>query len=250
MITTTQIITNKKFIDIHSHILFGVDDGAKDIKQSIKLLEEAKSIGLTDIICTPHINFKEISKKDTIEENMRLLKEEASKLDINLYFGNEVLLTNESVDMILDKSINTLNNSKFVLVEFKRNEELNMKKVLSNLEDIKDIGYVPILAHPELYHNYRKIKYIKMFKEKGILLQLDASSILKKNNKRRIYKFSRKLLKNKLVDFMASDCHSNVKRNYLIFNEAYEKAYKKFDKEYIHTICYENPLHVIQNNEK
>lgn len=257
MTTITQTITNNepninKFIDIHSHILFDVDDGSKDLKQSIEMLNNAKSIGLTNIICTPHINFKEIScKKDIINENMKVLSKEAKKLGINLYFGNEVLLTNETYDMILDKSIYTLNNTKYVLVEFKRTEKLDMKRVLSSLEDIIDIGYIPILAHPELYHNYRKLKYVKELKKKGILLQIDATSILKKGNKRRIYRFARKLLKKELVDFAASDSHGTIKRNYLTFNEAYEKAYKKYNKEYIHTIFYENPLVLLGGkNEK
>lgn len=244
MTTITQI-TNNGFLDIHSHIIYGVDDGAKTRDDSIKYLQEALKQGIHSIICTPHICHGNIDKIEKIKGHFLEIREYASSIGINLYLGTEILMTDKTVDLLKRKRLRSLDGKEYVLVEFKRNESMDIDTLIYMLEELMDIGYVPILAHPELYINYRNITYMKKIRESGVLLQLDATSIYKKTTTRKIYKFSKKLLRYKLIDFVASDMHCNAKRNYKVYGKAYKKISKKYGKEYANALFVENPKQIL-----
>lgn len=244
MTTTTQIINNK-FIDIHSHIIYGVDDGAKTREDSINYLNEALENGVSTIICTPHICHGNIEKIEKIKKNFLDIREYAKSIGISLYLGTEILMTSATADFLKRKRLRSLDGKKYVLVEFKRNENIDIEDIIYMLEEVMDMGYTPILAHPELYLNYKSISYMKKIKESGVLLQLDATSIYKKTTTNKIYKFSKKLLKEKLIDFVASDTHCTNKRNYIAYNEAYKKIRKKYGKEYADILFIQNPAQVL-----
>lgn len=233
-------------IDIHSHLIFDVDDGSKSFEESIKYLKEIKEINLDKVICTPHMKKGRREKALKIIENFKILREEAKKLGIILYLGNEIMYTPETVSLLKAKKITTLNRSKYVLIEFKRNESRNIDSIVSDLEELIEEGYVVILAHPECYENYRSIKNLEKLKEVGVLFQMDATSILK-GSKRKIRKISKKLLDLKLIDFVASDSHCTKKRNFKTIPKAYKKISKKYGSEYANIIFYENQLKIIDN---
>lgn len=239
-----QVMTNN-IIDIHSHLIFGVDDGAKTLEDSIKTINLLEKLNIKKVICTPHLCHGDMEHIKAIKENYLKVREIAKQKNIDLYLGSEILITLETTNLLLKKRLRSLDGKKYVLVEFKRNENMDEDKAIALLEDIIDIGYRPILAHPELYLNYRNIKFIKKLKEIGVLLQLDASSILRKKTSRKVYKYSKKLLKNKLIDIIASDNHSNEKRNYLVMKEAYKVINKKFGKEYTDLLFSINPNEVL-----
>lgn len=244
MTTITQI-TNNKFIDIHSHIIYGVDDGAKKRQDSIKYLDEASKCGVKSIICTPHICHGRREKLEKIVNNFIDIKEYADSIGIDLKLGMEILITHETFDLLKNKHLRSLDGKKYVLVEFKRRENMDIDDIIYMMEEIMDLGYIPILAHPELYINYRNISYIKRIKESGILLQMDATSIFRKNSGRKVYKFSKKLLKERLIDFVASDTHCNKKRNYKYYKKAYKKISRKYGKRYADILFIENPCEIL-----
>lgn len=244
MTTTTQTINNK-FIDIHSHIIYGVDDGAKTKEDSINYLNEALKNGVSIIICTPHICHGNIEKIEKIKKNFLDIRQYANSIGISLYLGTEILMTSKTTELLKRKRLRSLDGKKYVLVEFKRNENIDIENLIYMLEEIMDLGYIPILAHPELYLNYKSISYMKKIKESGVLLQLDATSIYKKTTTNNIYKFSKKLLKERLIDFVASDTHCTNKRNYIAYNKAYKKISKKYGKEYANILFIENPAQVL-----
>lgn len=231
-------------IDIHTHIIFDVDDGSKSLEQSIKYLKEAKKIGVNKIVCTPHISHDNKEKALKIVKNFKELKEEAKKYNIDLYLGNEIMIKDNTIDLLKNKKLTTLNNSKYVLVELKRSENRSFDNVVSILTDFVDQGYFPILAHPEFYINYRNINNYRKLKENGILLQIDSTSLLFTRSSRKTRKFAKKLLHERLVDFVATDSHCTKKRNYLSINKAYKKV-KKMDKKYADIIFNENQLEIV-----
>lgn len=243
--TTITPTINNKLIDIHSHIIYGVDDGAKTKEESIKYLEEALKQGVHSIICTPHICQGNIDKIQKIKQNFLEIKEYATSIGINLYLGTEILMTGTTANLLKRKRLRSLDGKEYALVEFKRHENMDIDSLIYMLEELIDIGYIPILAHPELYINYRDISYIKKIRESGILLQLDATSICKKTATRKIYKFSKRLLREKLIDFVASDTHCNPKRNYIAYNKAYKTISKKYGKEYANVLFVENPKQIL-----
>ena len=240
-----QTIINN-LVDIHSHIIYDVDDGAKTIDDSIKTIELLDKLNIRKVICTPHICHGSSEHIIKIKDNYLKLKGIAKQKNIDLYLGTEILLTSETTNLLLKKRLRSLEGKKYVLVEFKRNEDMEEDKAISLLEDIIDIGYKPILAHPELYNNYRNIKFLNKLKERGILLQLDASSILRSKTPSKIYKFSKKLLKERMIDIVASDNHSNEKRNYNTYKKAYDVINKKFGDEYTELLFSINPNEVLK----
>jgi len=232
-------------IDIHSHIIFDVDDGSKTLKESIKYLEQAKKINLNKIICTPHICHGNREKVLKIVNNFKILREEAKKLNIDLYLGNEIMLSDETLDLLKQKKITSLKQTKYLLVEFKRNERRNIDDIINILEELVDNGYKVILAHPESYINYRNLNYIKKIKEAGIMLQMDATNILFNQSDYQTRKFAKKLIDERLIDIVASDCHCTKKRDYLSLKKAYKKI-SRTDKYYAKIIFCDNPKYIIE----
>lgn len=195
--------------DLHSHLLFGIDDGCKDIGESITLLKNAQEQGITDLVLTPHYMENTKYNANNEEKNKRFeeLKEEAKKagIEINLYLGNEVYMTENFQDLLKQQEITTINNSKYLLIEFPLGNMLyNSKEILY---DLVVSGYVPILAHPERYRIFqRHPDHIDEYLRMGVLLQGNYKSLYgkygKDAKKTLIY-----FLKNNKITFLASDCH-------------------------------------------
>ena len=210
-------------IDIHSHVIFGVDDGAKNLEQSINIIKEEIDNGVTDLICTPHYRLGMFNSSiEDINENFNLLKEEVKKLNlnINLCLGREVYF-DKSVYKNLDCF--KTNNNNVILLEFSYHEDPDVDEILYNLTRL---GYIVIIAHVERY-SYLKLDDYKRLKDKNIFFQVNASTIVGKSgfkNKRLAFK----LIKDNLIDFISSDIHYN-RNNFL--KQSYDVIYKKFGKE-------------------
>ena len=228
-------------VDIHSHIIFDIDDGSKSLKQSIKYLNQIKKIGLKGVICTPHSKGGNIDKIVKTNENYKKLVKEAKKRNIELYLGNEIMYSDKIVRLLERNRLRTLNDSNYILLEFKRSERMDIEHVIDILELLKEKGYKVILAHPELYVNYRNIENMYKIKDTGTLLQLDATSILRNKTSKKTYKFSKKLLNEKLIDIVASDSHCTNKRSYLSLKKAYKRIKRKYGKIYADILFKKNP---------
>ena len=231
-------------IDIHSHILFGVDDGSKTLEQSIKYLNEIKKIGMSNVICTPHVKHGDASKFNKINERFNILKEEANKLGINLYLGNEIMYTEKTIELLNEGQLLTLNNSKYILVEFKRDDQRDDDEIISIFERLLEQGYKVIWAHPELYHFHRDIELVRKVRSLGVIIQIDSTSLLP-NEYINIYLYAHKLLKNYLVDMVASDSHCSRKRSFKSLAKAYKHVKRKYG-DYASIIFEENQKELIK----
>ena len=235
-------------IDIHCHIIFDVDDGSKTLEESLKYLDEIKSVGIEKVVCTPHINVKHKSSKlDKIISNFKVLEEEAKKRGIELLLGNEIMYSSNILDLLKNKEVLTLNNTKYVLVEFKRNENMDEETIYNAFSLIIDAGYKPILAHPELYSHYRKMEFVKKLKSMGVIIQVDSTSLLM-TAPIEIYMFAHKLLKNYLVDIVATDSHCEKGRDFKSLYQAYKIVSRK-DKRYADIIFHDNQNEIINSNK-
>ena len=175
------------------------------------------------------------------------MKDAALKYGIELYLGTEIMLTFNTLELFKKNKMRSLNGSKYILVEVKRNEKMDVEDLIYSIEELKLLGYIPILAHPELYKYYRSIDTMKRIKEMGILLQMDCTSVLRKTSSKNVYKFSKKLLKEKLIDFVASDSHCTNKRNFKSYKKAYNKIKRKYGKIYANTLFKENPSVILED---
>ncbi|MGL4990056.1 MAG: tyrosine-protein phosphatase [Sarcina sp.] len=201
-------------IDIHSHIIPLVDDGAQDIDMAVAMLQKAKDSGTKSIILTPHyfrgkymLPINDIKKK---LEQMKVLAKE-NEIDINLYCGQEVYYTLELLEDLDSGKIGTLNDTRYMLIE------LNLidfdSKVLDTLYELRIRNIVPIIAHPERYIKFQKNnEVVNYFIDEGCLFQLNAASISGFFGKE-TEKTAKIFLEKGLYSFIGSDAHSDRKRN-------------------------------------
>ncbi len=225
-------------IDIHTHILPCVDDGSKSFESSVQLLKGVIECGVTDVILTPHYRKKFIATKDEILSAFEDFKSKVSDLPINIYIGREILVTKTSLDLLEQGKLLTLNGTKYVLLEF---DYYNYTDIVEMVYVVKRRGFIPIVAHIERYE-YLKFDDVIEIKNLGGLVQINASSVIKKVDKT-YYKRVMKLLKNKLVDFVASDCHEFRTNRFL---EARKLVEKKFGKDTAELLFNLNAKKIIQ----
>ena len=211
--TLSELIPNG-FVDIHSHVLPGIDDGAKDIEESIVLINKMKDLGFSKIIATPH-TYQGVhdNTNETIKSSYDLLRKNINE-EIEISYASEYMLDDSIYEKIQKKSLLELKN-KHVLVEMSYiSPPLNLYEIIFELQTS---GYNTILAHPERYrflHNnfnqYRKLKLA------GCKFQINLLSTTGYYGPD-IVKISDKLLKNNYIDYVGSDIHS--KKHILRMND-------------------------------
>lgn len=234
-------------IDIHSHILYGIDDGSKTIEESIQILKRCEQEGIKKIVLTPHY-MENTSYNKNNKEKIKLfnnLKEEINKQNINidLYLGNEVYVNENILELIEKEEILTINNSKYLLIEFPLlNENLNDINIIYNL---KLSNIIPIVAHPERYE-YITMEKIEQYINMGALIQINKDSLFGIYGKK-AKKIVKHLLKNRLVHFIGSDIHriNDVSNNLKLR----KKVIKYTNLDYYNLIIYENALKMLKNEE-
>ena len=237
--------------DIHSHILFDVDDGSKSIEESVELLKKLKKIGFNNVILTPHyIKDSEYSSENK-EKKQKLneLKEELinQNIDINIFLGNEIFINNEIYDLIKEGQIHTLNNTRYILVELPfHNEIVNLEDIIYELK-IK--GLIPIIAHPERYSYFQNnYKEVDRLKEEGFLFQANYASILGYYGKES-QKLLKYMLKKQYIDYLGTDIHRTAK-TYVIDNfSKIEKNILKITKKDYYQEIKDNCDNIIKDTE-
>ena len=236
-----------RIIDLHNHLLPGVDDGAKTIDDSRKIIDYLEKCGVTDVALTSHYikgtnyQFNVLIREKILEE----LKKFFPKTRINFYLGNEVYLCDGIVELLERHEICTINNSKYMLVELPLNSYI--KNFPNIICDLTEYGVTPIIAHPERYKFIQKDKKrIKELLEFDCLLQCNVESLTGKYGKK-AKKICKWLLKKDLVSIVATDTH------YAIDPKELEKAYSKLKKivglNKFKELTYTNPKRIIEDKE-
>jgi len=215
-------------IDIHTHVLPFVDDGSKNMESSIKLIQESVSFGITDLYLTPHYMLTR-NYLSTNQENkiiFQQLCDEVKKqgIPIKLHLGNEVYYQFQSIDDYRSKRVVPLGSTNFVLIEFSTSEE--EEDISEAIHNMKALGYIPILAHVERYTYIKDFHDYEVIHKMGALIQVNAASVVGASGTP-TKKMVMKMIKNGLVDFIASDIHE-FRTNYM--KQAYELIERKFKK--------------------
>ena len=194
--------------DLHNHLLYGIDDGAETIEESLKILTKLEKEGVKEIVLTPHYiigtNFKANNKKK--KELVDTLK---TKTNIKLYYGNEVFIDNDIIKYIQADEISTINNSRYLLIEFPLRVEMPYSKNI--IFELRRNNIIPIIAHPERYVYY-EIKDLQFFLDEGCLFQGNITSLgnkYGKNAKKRLIT----MLKKDMIAVLGTDTHSCSKTN-------------------------------------
>ncbi len=206
-------------IDIHSHILFGVDDGAPDYEESVRMLKEAKKAGFDTIIATPHVR-KSHFDKGRVQESMSALRPVAESIGIKLIQGYEYNVSALTDDGIQGALRFCTEGTKTILLE------MNGSQVASNWERIvihfQQEGADVIIAHPERYRNLHDNRdMISRMLEVGCKLQIDLAVMLERSLFNKERKCAKQLLENGAVRWCSSDAHRA--EDYKYFAEAFRK---------------------------
>lgn len=234
-------------IDIHCHLIPNIDDGSKNVTETFEMAKKASELGYKGIFATPHYikDAHETSSSDvknSVEVLNKLFKEK--NIDCKVYVGNELYFTPDMIDLLKTSKVCTLGDSKYVLIEFPLNgTALNMQSVITN---ICQVGYVPIIAHPERYEFVHKdFKKLLPLLEEGALLQINVGSIsgyYGNTTKKTVIK----LLKKDMVHLIGTDSH-NSSSIYDIWEDSIKKIEKIVKKDRLQKILIDNSKAILKD---
>lgn len=197
------------FIDIHSHILPYLDDGAKNMDVTLKMLQIAWQEGITHIIATPHYKAGRFpADAERMRDILARVQQTASEhgILIFLHTGNEIYYHSELEEKFRSGELCTMNHTEHVLIEFSPFDSFIY--IRNAVEDILGMGYMPIIAHIERYQCMCKdMTCVTEIKAMGCEIQVNAGSIVGEAGWR-IRCFTHKLLKEGLIDYIGTDAHN------------------------------------------
>lgn len=238
------------FVDIHSHILPGVDDGVKDPETSLALLKEAQMNGTAAVVLTPHYcgRYRENSADRLVPAYEDLLQKAADHCPgMELYLGCETGYELDISEKLRDGTVLTINHTHYVLLEFR--DRAFRSRIMEGTLEILNFGYTPILAHVERYEALRRNPgLIDELIHLGALIQINADSVMGKLGFS-IKRFTHRLLKNHQVHFVATDAHDPVHRN-AILKDCYDKISRKYGREQAFFLFSKNGRTVLEGGEE
>lgn len=214
-VSITTLFTNE-FVDIHSHLLPGIDDGSKNMDETIALIKKMRGYGIQNFIITPHIMEGVWENSiDTILPKLTAVKRELEShnlTDISIRAAAEYMLDSNFNSLLEQQQLLPLKDTKILIEMSYINPPVNLYEILFN---IQIAGYQPILAHPERYSFFHKKynEYVKL-KEAGCLFQLNLLSLSNYYGKD-TQKIALRLLEDNLIDFVGTDTHANRHLSYL-----------------------------------
>ncbi|HZU10286.1 MAG TPA: CpsB/CapC family capsule biosynthesis tyrosine phosphatase [Pseudacidobacterium sp.] len=225
-------------IDIHHHLLFGLDDGSPDIDTSAAMAEAAANDGITHVVCTPHANDRYRFDPQTNSERLAALRERVDGR-ITLGLGCDFHLSYDNIeDALKNPAKYTINQKNYLLVEF---ADLMIPASMSEtFFEMGVRGIRPIITHPERNftiqrHPERMVPWLR----EGCLVQITASSLTGRFG-RTAQSFAFDFLDKNWVHFIATDAHNLTSRP-PVMSEAYKVIEDKYGRETAQRVCVENP---------
>ena len=236
-------------LDIHSHIIPRIDDGSDSMSTSIIMAEMAVDSGVSAMIATPHCNqagrFENyvsdslLRRFDDFREEM-----ESEGIDLEIGLGMEIFCTPEVPELLKQGRLITLNGSRYALVEFGfRMDIFTMERMLF---PIMEAGYVPVIAHPERYHQVQSQPEVVFdWMQEGMVIQINKGSIFGRFG-RDEFRCANNLLRNGLVSCIASDAHGSDSRT-TDMADVYDFLSAEFSEEEAELLLEENPRRIFEN---
>lgn len=233
-------------VDIHNHLLYGIDDGSKSIEESIDILKDMEKVGYTDIILTPHY-ITDSSYNNPRSDNIKrlnILKEKLKEenIQINLFLGNEIFMDDDIHKLLEEDLISSLNDTNYLLIELPMSGEYSGYQEI--FKYLLSLGYKVVLAHPERYISFQEdFSKVYELEEMGVYFQSNIDSLVGKYGPAAEKMIIRLLKENKLV-FLATDIH-HKKHDYKRWNDAKKKALQYVSYEVFDTLTRVNPSQLI-----
>ncbi len=242
-----KVKARKTMIDIHCHLLYGVDDGAKTIEESVAMLEAAKEQGISSMILTPHYRHGMFAyPKEEIEEHFRILEPYAQKLGIYLALGTEYHVNSHIVEALDSGRCRTMAGSRYVLCEYSHDSEYAY--IYQMTQELVLHGYIPVFAHVERYGALADLQLAEELRNLGAWITVNADAVLGLEGMGP-KKYCKKMLKAECVDAIASDSHG-IKNRANHMGKCYELIEKKFGREYADQLLVNHPAKILTGEMK
>ncbi|WP_433964959.1 tyrosine-protein phosphatase [Tunturiibacter gelidiferens] len=231
-------------IDIHHHLLWGMDDGASNLETSVAMAKMAAADGITHIVCSPHSNGQYFYDPPVIDAKIAELQGllDRDAVGVKLGRGCDFHMSYENIqEAKLDPTKFSINGLGYLLVEV---PDYGLPRGLTEIfYQLQLTGLTPILTHPErnptLQNDHDRIAE---WLQRGVLVQVTAASVLGRMGKH-AERMAHELLENRWVNFLATDAHNTTSRSPKM-REAFELVAKKYGPDYAHLLCVSNPLAV------
>ena len=238
------------FVDIHHHLIYGIDDGAQTFEGTEKMIREAVENQVHAIITTPHITpgqapFPYEDYAAHLQETRDWIAKEG--IDLTLYTGSEVLYTPSTPYQLSEGKVPPLAGTRYVLLEFSPDD--TFKYLLDAGKAVAGLGYVPVFAHVERYECLKKADQIRQIREDcGALIQVNASTMIHKHGFFR-QRFFNRIIEDEMVEFVATDCHDLPGRdNHMA--EAFDQLTILYGIEVAHALTHENAEQLLSERIK
>ncbi|MBQ8830100.1 MAG: hypothetical protein IJ017_00690 [Oscillospiraceae bacterium] len=232
-------------IDMHCHILPGVDDGSSDLQDSVEMARLAAESGVVGIVATPHCAG---DGADMMRKSFSLLREviKDEKIPVELFLGMEIFGTWATAELLKEGRLFTLNGSDYPLIEFDFHADGN--ECVRILREVSREGYRPVVAHPERYDFIaRDPGLIKTMCDMGCLLQINRGSLLGRFGKK-AQSLAFMLVERDLAAMVASDAHSSAVRTTWM-RDVKELLEREFSAETAEKLLVANPLSILKNEK-
>ena len=237
------------YIDMHCHILPGVDDGAKDLAETKKMLEIAYAEGIRCIIATPHHHpHRGKAPAEKLREKAKLVREAAHEIDerFRVYLGTEVYFGQDVADKLKEGKILSMNRREYVLVEFPPSQTYSY--IRQGIQQLQFAGYEVILAHVERYHCIAEdVELAEELYDMGVNLQVNADSITGGSG-RKIRKFIEELMNRDMVFCVGTDAH-DTKHRPPKMKKAAAHVEKRYGEDYTRRIFYSNAKSMLKKRD-
>lgn len=235
------------FFDVHNHILPGIDDGPKNMEESLRMISMAYNEGIRIILATPHYYLGKSEKRTDYYLNLLdKLNDMITQIGMHmqLILGNELFFSVGIIEALKKGEALTIDGTRYILVEFA--SDLSFQEMWKGLNHCIFAGYIPILAHAERYRCLQKHPdLVGELVNLGAYMQVNISSICGRAVNPTV-RFSRKLLKKEWVHFLGTDAHGADRRAPCIRKGA---AYltRKYGEERVRQLFWENPMTMLEN---
>lgn len=235
-------------IDIHSHILPGVDDGAKDEATCRKMFALAWKQGIDTIIATPHYNSSlgtDIIKKrqDAFRKAKKIAKEVAP--DLEVYLGSEIFYDSYTVEALKKGEALPLAGSRYVLVEFY--PWTGYMDILRAVQKLRATGYYPVLAHIERYECLAREEHLRSLLDMGAIAQVNSDTVSGKQG-RTLRNHVLELIQDDMVQIVSSDAHG-VRHRRTYMKEASAMVRKKLGSKYVRRVFQKNASEILEGEK-